>query len=112
MSSRVPEQEKVMKTIRSMTFDELVKMRAKIDTAIEQRLAGERRDLVKALEKLRLKANLGPTARLSPLRGRKIAPRYSNPKNSQETWTGRGRRPRWLVAALKRGKKLQAFAIS
>jgi H-NS histone family len=30
---------------------------------------------------------------------------------SGETWAGRGARPRWLVAAIKRGKKLDDFLI-
>jgi DNA-binding protein H-NS len=39
------------------------------------------------------------------------SPQYRNPRNRKESWAGRGNRPRWLVAALKRGKKLEAFAI-
>jgi DNA-binding protein H-NS len=34
----------------------------------------------------------------------KVAPKYRNP-GSGETWSGRGKRPRWFVAALKGGKK-------
>ncbi len=34
----------------------------------------------------------------------KVPPKYRNPKGS-ETWSGRGKRPRWFVAALKSGKK-------
>ena len=41
------------------------------------------------------------------LRGRKVAPKYRNPANKQETWTGRGRQPKWVVALLKAGKKLE-----
>ena len=33
-----------------------------------------------------------------------VAIKYRDPKNSANTWTGRGRMPRWLVAATKRGK--------
>ncbi|HEX7370855.1 MAG TPA: H-NS histone family protein [Rhodanobacteraceae bacterium] len=33
----------------------------------------------------------------------KVAPKYRNPKGD-ETWSGRGKRPRWFVAALKGGK--------
>jgi DNA-binding protein H-NS len=28
----------------------------------------------------------------------KVFPKYRNPKNRSETWTGRGKQPRWLVA--------------
>lgn len=34
----------------------------------------------------------------------KVAPKYRNP-SGPETWSGRGKRPRWFVAALKAGKK-------
>ncbi len=34
----------------------------------------------------------------------KVPPKYRNP-NGPETWSGRGKRPRWFVAALKAGKK-------
>lgn len=34
----------------------------------------------------------------------KVPPKYRNP-NGGETWSGRGKRPRWFLAALKAGKK-------
>ncbi|WP_131667720.1 H-NS family nucleoid-associated regulatory protein [Psychrobacter pygoscelis] len=37
--------------------------------------------------------------------------KYRNPKNSEETWTGRGRKPTWLVNALDQGQSLEDFAI-
>jgi DNA-binding protein H-NS len=47
----------------------------------------------------------------SKLRGRKLKPKYRNPANKSEAWSGRGLRPKWLVAAMKGGKKLEDFAI-
>lgn len=38
-------------------------------------------------------------------------PKFANPANSSETWSGRGRKPRWFVAALKAGKKPENMAI-
>jgi DNA-binding protein H-NS len=37
-------------------------------------------------------------------RGGKVAPKYRDPKNPANTWTGRGRMPRWLTAATKGNK--------
>src|SRR5215813_9996800 len=45
----------------------------------------------------------------SSLKGTKVPPKYRGP--SDETWAGRGARPRWLVAAIKGGKKLDDFLI-
>jgi DNA-binding protein H-NS len=46
----------------------------------------------------------------SSLKGTKVAPKYRGPNG--ETWAGRGAKPRWLVAAMKKGKKLDSFLIS
>jgi len=36
---------------------------------------------------------------------RKVKPKYRNPADPSQTWTGRGKRPRWYSAALAAGKK-------
>ena len=33
-----------------------------------------------------------------------VAVKYRDPQNPENTWTGRGRMPRWMVAATKGGK--------
>lgn len=46
------------------------------------------------------------------VRKRKPAqPKYANPADKSQTWTGRGRKPRWVESALKSGKKLEDLAI-
>lgn len=47
----------------------------------------------------------------APRKRKPAKPKYANPANKSETWTGRGRKPRWAEAALKAGKKLEDFAI-
>ena len=48
----------------------------------------------------------------APVKVRKpVEVRYRNPSNAQETWTGRGKQPRWLVAALASGKSLTDFLV-
>jgi DNA-binding protein H-NS len=41
----------------------------------------------------------------------KVAPKYRNPANSKETWTGRGKQPRWLAAETAKGRKPEEFLI-
>lgn len=41
-----------------------------------------------------------------------VEPRYRNSANADETWTGRGKKPRWLAAALAGGASLDAFLIA
>jgi DNA-binding protein H-NS len=40
-----------------------------------------------------------------------VAEKYRNPKDHTQTWTGRGKRPRWLQEMLDRGGKLENFLI-
>jgi DNA-binding protein H-NS len=41
----------------------------------------------------------------------KVVPKYRNPKRPSETWAGRGKKPRWLTAQLRSGKKIDDFRI-
>lgn len=43
---------------------------------------------------------------------RKAAPKYQNPEDPTITWTGRGRKPLWVLAALDSGKSLEDLEIS
>ncbi len=51
------------------------------------------------------------TAEATPTGRAKVAPTYRNPDNPAETWTGRGRQPRWVQAALAQGRSLSDFTI-
>ena len=44
-------------------------------------------------------------------KGSKSVAKYANPEDRSQTYTGRGRRPRWLEARLKKGAKMEDFAI-
>ena len=94
--------------ISKMDVQSLMNLRDQVD----QRLREHRVEMEKQLERI---ASLGGETvargaqRRSSLKGRKIKPKYRSPKG--ETWAGRGARPRWLVAAIKGGKKLDDFLI-
>jgi DNA-binding protein H-NS len=97
-------------SLSRMNVESLIELRDQVD----QRLQEHRVEMQKQLERMdRAIAAVGGqrVARGggSPLRGRKVPPKYRGP--SGETWAGRGARPRWLVAALKGGKKLDDFLI-
>jgi DNA-binding protein H-NS len=44
-------------------------------------------------------------------KGRTVAAKYVNPDDPSETWTGRGRKPRWLTAKIGEGAKIEKFLI-
>jgi DNA-binding protein H-NS len=58
----------------------------------------------------RLGADIAPSrGRGSSLKGKKVPAKYRD--KAGNAWAGRGAKPRWLVAAIKEGKKLEDFAI-
>jgi len=46
-----------------------------------------------------------------PRAGGKVAPKYRNPANPEEVWSGRGMTPRWLASYLQQGKSKDDFLI-
>ncbi|MGX9717002.1 H-NS histone family protein [Janthinobacterium lividum] len=43
--------------------------------------------------------------------GKSVAPKYQNPNNNDEKWTGRGRKPAWVKALIDGGATLASLAI-
>lgn len=39
------------------------------------------------------------------------APKYANPADPEQTWTGRGRKPKWIIEAIESGKSLDDMTI-
>lgn len=101
--------------LKSMSRSEL----KKLSNAIDRRLkALDRADKAKARKAAELAARkygftlgdlVGETPSKSkvakPARKRKtVAPKYRNPENPSETWSGRGRQPLWFKSLISQGK--------
>ncbi|GLR89965.1 H-NS histone family protein [Bradyrhizobium iriomotense] len=96
-----------MNDLKSMSVDELWNLHAMVSAALTQRIAAEK---VSLEERLRTIGALEKPARerrpYPPVR-----PKYRNPKNPAQTWSGRGKLPRWLDPQLRAGRKLDDFLI-
>lgn len=44
-------------------------------------------------------------------KGSKGAPKYANPADPSQTWTGRGRKPNWVIEALAEGRDLDELSL-
>ena len=44
-------------------------------------------------------------------KGQKVQARFQNPRDNSQTWTGRGRQPKWIAEGLAKGKALDDFRI-
>ncbi len=100
--------------LNSMTLKELKDLQGQIGRAIasfEDRR--KRAALAELEEKAReLGFSLAELSQLAPAKARSVSQaRYANPANAADTWTGRGRKPRWFSEALAAGKKPEDMAI-
>jgi len=104
-----------VKSIKSMTLEELLKTKMQIEFAVHSLLQEGITHAIKqaaATKPINGHYRKASSKRTNGLKGRALPVRFRNPKNRTETWAGRGLKPRWLVAALKGGKKkLDDFAV-
>src|SRR5215472_16470921 len=89
--------------LSGMNVEGLMDLRERVEETLHKRRAELQQQLA-ALGVTRVVRGGG-----SALKGRKVPPKYRS--RSGETWAGRGVKPRWLVAAIRRGRKLEDFLI-
>jgi DNA-binding protein H-NS len=103
--------------LESMGLDDLWSLHEKISAILSARIRAEKHELEKRLAVLNRGMDVitqsgDPRSLEGKLRRKypRVLPKYRNPQTS-ETWSGRGKRPRWLVAAIKSGRKMEEFRI-
>lgn len=101
--------------LEKMSRKELLELRNKVEKALKGAESRERKEALKAAEKAaaefgfslsELSSDSGKAAKTC-----KTAPKYRNPNDSSQTWTGRGRKPKWVHDALKSGADIADLEI-
>jgi len=92
--------------------DELWELYEEVSAQLTSRLIEKRDLLEKRLRQLggRFEAEMHPgksRRRQYP----KASPKFRNPEEPSQTWTGRGKQPRWLAAQLRSGRRIEDFQI-
>jgi DNA-binding protein H-NS len=105
--------------LAAMQFEELWLLHEELTKILSDKIVSEKRELESRLAKLnrveikepRSAHPLSITDRAPRRKYPKVLPKYCNPLAPSETWSGRGKRPRWLVAVLETGHRLDEFEI-
>lgn len=96
-----------------MSKEELTKLRQEVDRALatveERRRAEARAAAERAAREHGF--SLDDVLAAQKKTGKKNPPKYRNPKNPVQTWSGRGRQPVWIKEALQDGHSLDEYAI-
>lgn len=91
--------------LSQMSRTELQQLRKEIDKAEKAIEARDRKAALAAVEAAAREHGFS----LTDLTGGKApAPaKYANPENPEQTWTGRGRKPKWVIAHIEAGKLIE-----
>ena len=96
--------------LKSMSTDDLWTLHESVILVLRQKLEAEKTKLGQRLSQLQGADNVS-----GPYRSRRsyppVPPKYQNPANPEEVWSGRGKRPRWLDPQIQAGKGLDDFLI-
>ena len=96
--------------LAGMGTDDLWSLHLEVVQLLQERIKVERQALeerLRTLKALPLSDRAVSERRPYP----PVLPKYRNPERPSETWSGRGKQPRWVVAQLKSGKRIDDFRI-
>lgn len=104
--------------VSGLSLEELRKVEKQVKDAIQARYEQEKEDLKRQIRELAKRAGttveeLFGTSKggSRSSKGGKVAPRYRDPADANNTWTGRGRMPSWLQTKVDKGAKKEDFLI-
>lgn len=94
--------------LKGLLYDIEIELKARERNAINT--ARERVLAIAREQKIRLEELLAHDASGANTKAAGASPPYRNPENAAQTWSGRGRRPKWVSDALSAGVKLADLA--
>ena len=98
-----------MLEVTAMSTEALQEVRAVVDAELKKREAKTRADARRKILELAEANELDLDVLAASAKGRK---RYRNPDNQFETWSGKGRQPKWVKAQLAAGRTLSDLEIT
>ena len=101
-----------------LSLNELQVLRLEVDQEIESRRVQVRKEGLEKIKSIAAEYGLS-TDELKTLTALNktaakrgvVPPKYRDPNNAANTWTGRGRKPKWVEEYLATGSTLSAIAI-
>ena len=100
--------------LNEMSLKELKDLQSQVAKAIATFEDRRKRETLAELEEIARAKGFSLselTGAPAPRKKSASAAKYANPANASDTWTGRGRKPRWFSEAMAAGKKPEDLAI-
>jgi len=97
--------------LKKIPLKELLAFQEQLIVAIEERKLAEKNEVMEKIQALVSESGFSMDEVLSNKVKKKAAVKYRHPDNAEYTWTGRGRKPKWLQALLDQGADEDDFKI-
>ena len=112
--------------VKTLADDDLDSLMARLQEEKRNREEEKRQQILNSLEEkakelkamaaevgmsCKIEISTGGKGRSTTVRN-KVPPKYKNPDNENEVWTGRGNKPRWVAAQLAAGFTMDDLLIS
>ena len=97
-------------TLEAMSLDELWNLHKRVVSILEQGLDREKRKLEQRLEELGRKGG-APSATRERRPYPTVPQKFCNPAHPSQTWSGRGKQPRWVKTLMASGASLEDVRI-
>lgn len=97
--------------------DQLAQLKHQIEAELVARAEFKRKQVIESIIAAANEADLSRDEIIKALGGkgkattRKVAVKYRDPSNPDNTWSGRGRKPLWVVAYLENGGSIESLAV-
>ncbi|GFO72339.1 DNA-binding protein H-NS [Bathymodiolus japonicus methanotrophic gill symbiont] len=104
-----------MTDLNNLSVNELQSMIENAESALKNKQASKRKEVFAQIKELA--ASVGVTVEIHEAekkqkrKGIKVAPKYRNPDDASQTWTGRGVMPRWMRALTEAGHDKSEYSI-
>lgn len=104
--------------LQALSDDELEALIQEAREIVRNRKETQRREAIDEIQRLAVEHGLNVDIKQRGTRGRRArksngprAPKYRNPDDPQQTWSGIGPKPKWLKDSLAQGRTLEELEI-
>jgi DNA-binding protein H-NS len=97
--------------LEKLPLDDLWQLHERINLILKQRLEDQNRKLQRRLNELGPKFNGSHNDQVARRPYPRVEPKFRNLEDPSETWSGRGRQPRWVITFLAAGRTIDDLRI-
>lgn len=104
------------KDYSALSEEELAEMIRTAEDVLQNKKEDRKREIIQQIKELASSIDVSVDIidnlkKSSTRKGVRVPPKYKNPDNASQKWSGRGMTPKWLQALLDQGHNLEEYKL-